>query len=63
MLSPVRRNLKLKLQTKVVQEVVMNGQNQELVQRVGNERLAAVGECFASPELNHVFHHATPGGG
>ena len=33
--------------TIVVKKVVVNGQNKELVQRVGNERLAAVVKEFS----------------
>ena len=36
----------------------MGGQNSKLVQRVGNERLAAVGGCFPTPDLNHPIQHA-----
>ena len=35
---------------------------EEVGNGVGNERLPAVGECFPSPENNHPFKHATPGG-
>ena len=60
--NPRRSIKRIVTHRQVVKEVVMNGQHQEFVQRVGNERLAAVGCVFLLLNVIIRFNTLRPAG-